>query len=148
MRRFLLLFPPCAALGWDSGAGSALALTGTIASNHGESADVDIAAVFGWNSGGELLLYLSSDDAKTCASVVDHFGGGSPYDPADVLSAGLCTVFIFQASGHEGCFKATDADRRHRLPPHGPRVAGPPDRLPLRLLRRRWHGRRRRHRDE
>jgi hypothetical protein len=87
------------------GAGS---ITGTITTDDGSVGEVDAVVGLGFDQGGKLILYLSSNPATTCEGVVAYWTRSEPIDPVDLYLPGKCNLFISQADGYDGAFAAQD----------------------------------------
>lgn len=96
----------CPGVAACSGQGGAI--TGTITTEDGSSGEVDAVVGLGWDDGGKLILYLSSNPDTTCEAVVAFWTREEPIDPVDIYLPGKCNLYISQASGFEGAFQAED----------------------------------------
>jgi len=79
---------------------------GTITAQSGEVGDVAVRQAFGFATNGSGLIYMASNGAATCESVVEMLQADQAHNPDQVLLAGHCNlIFKFQydeSSGYDG----------------------------------------------
>ncbi|MFH1467152.1 MAG: hypothetical protein ABIO70_22400 [Pseudomonadota bacterium] len=94
MRLWLLALPALAlaACEKDDTGSVAGAITGSLAFDDEESAEVNVEVAYGFDQGERALLYFPSNPVATCADVATYLGHDNHFDPTNLFAAGHCNL--------------------------------------------------------
>ena len=96
----------CGGKGEDSGAPTPQ-VEGTI-TIEGMAGEVALYRGFGFDAGGTMLAYLSSNPAADCGMIYDYLlVQDTPYDPTGTVLPGTCDIFM-RLSAYEGSAAGED----------------------------------------
>jgi len=84
-------------------------ITGTISPTDEDfSGEVSIMRAFGFDAGGKVFIFSSSNADATCDNSYEMLISSDPYDPVDIFEPGFCNFTVAVPSGYEGEVQVTD----------------------------------------
>jgi len=113
MASLLLLLPLGACTGEDkgeeSGGSDGPMITGTISPTDEDfSGEVSIMRAFGFDAGGKVFIFSSSNPSATCDNSYEMLISSDPFDPVDIFEPGFCNFTVAVPSAYEGEVEVID----------------------------------------